>query len=198
MRYEEKQEALWKILKALSLQQYENEDDFLLVHKWMEAENLRYALFPLPETELEKHIAFLGNSDLQKRATILPFEECVPSFGHEFFIPDDSKRHQNSLRKQLSLKEGSHYVLIDMAKQRVVCESVGRYLVYDMNCVGFPWEGGVRKLLQSDFVNVAELSDMQYLEHIPRTCFLFGNEAKITNLTIPVVDHMRQIMAMVT
>ena len=198
MRYEQRQDSLWKILKSFTLQEHAKEDDIHILHKWMNGKKLRYGLFLLLDDEREKQILFLQKYDLQNRAIILPFEECAPSLGHEYFVPDESKKHQNALRNHLFLQEGPHYVLIDMTNQRVICKSAGRYLVYDINCSHFPWDFNARKFLQRDFVSVAELSDIDSLDHIPRTCFLFGNEARITNLTIPVIDHMRQIMATVT
>ena len=74
-----------------------------------------------------------------------------------------------------------------------------RYLVYDRKCLDFPWEGGnAKQLLMNNFLSVGELSDVAELEYIPRTCFLFGNQERISNLTIPIIDHMRKILVAVT
>ena len=176
----------------------ENEGKITQISTWLDQQEQEFVVIILSQSGAHSNDALLlTDTEISNHAAILPLGEAMPILEHSYFIPDAKNATQRKLRKLLSLGEGCHFVLMNSGKRYVACKSAGRYLVFDKQCHNFPWNGGARKMLQGNYSNVQEMSELDHFGHIPRTCFLYGNEEKIAHITIPVIDHMREIMAKV-
>ena len=204
-RYDDEIKATWSCIKILSVQKDTDFDDVAPLHNFMETRKLRFALLILANDNTrryESQIQFLEDCDINEHATLLPFENLIDSFRNlhrsqeDYFVIDRFGRHSRLLQKSLQLEDGLHFILVDFEEKRVVCKSAGRYLAYDNGCINFPWEDFGRTAFQNS-LHVTTLNDMSRFEHIPRTCFLIGERSRIMNMTIPIIDHMRNIMTVV-
>ena len=153
-------------------------------------------LLLLFEDAIDKQALLLCESEIKNHAALLPFGEAISIADHEYFVQDASKKSSESLRLELGLHPGPQFIILN-SELCILCKRVSRYLVYDMHCVNFPWDELSRNILQSNLKDMQEISEVKHLQHTPRTCFVFGNEEKISTFTIPAIDKMRKIMHLV-